>query len=85
VSDVIGIDVPDAEMSKRTHDSVHDRRSSADARGFSHPLRTERMVRRRCDGLGGFPVRGFHDSGPEIVHKAAPLDVSGLAVLDFLE
>lgn len=77
--------MPDAEMSKRIQDSVHDRRRCADGRGFSHPLRTERMVRRRCDGLGGFPVRGFHSAGPEIVHKAAPLDAPALVVQDFLE
>jgi len=72
-------------MSKRINNTVHDRRRRAGGRGFPEPLRAERMVRRRCDGFAGFPVRGFESGGQEAGHRAAPLDVSGLVVLDFLE
>ena len=48
----------------------------ADVGRLGHTLGTQRVVRRRRHGVVGFPVRGFHEGGQEVVHQRVAHEVA---------
>src|SRR5262249_23479733 len=72
------------EMPQGIHHRIGDGRRRAYCRRLAHALRPEWVVRRRRDGLGGFPVWSLERGRDVVVQKAAAGDIAFLVVADFL-
>src|SRR5208283_1196525 len=73
-----------AEVRKGIYDRIHESSRRSNVWRFPHALGPKRVMRGWRTSAACFPVRRFHCSGDQIVHKTAALDVSVFVIINQL-